>query len=130
MYLVSTVNLNIGWACKTKTMAQQHSRAPGSGSRTAGGHVLPVGVHAIGKVKHGSQSLLKFTLNIVFNQSALNYGHQVAVIIGHNESVGTTTPSAVSHKLMIPSPMVTICSIKCHKRSIFVFQQAHGYTLK
>jgi hypothetical protein len=130
MYLVSTVNLHIGRSCKAKTMPQQHSPTPGSGSWASVGHVLPVGVHAIGKIQHGCRSLLKFTLHIIFNQSALNYGQQVAVIIRHNEPVWTTTPSAVSHKLMIPTSMIAICSVKCHKRSVFVFQQAHDYTLK
>jgi hypothetical protein len=72
MYLASTVNLHISRSCKTKTMPQQHSQTSGSGSWAAGGHVLPVGVHAIGEVQHGYQSLLKFTLHIIFNQSALN----------------------------------------------------------
>ena len=54
----------------------------------------------------------EFTANVVFDQGSLAHGDQITMILGHNESVGTATPSSMFDKLSIVPPMCFVARIK------------------
>jgi hypothetical protein len=61
----------------------------------------------------------------MLNQSALDHGDQIAVVVTHNESNWATAPSSTVLKLCKPSAMLPVGGIKCNPRATNVIQSTH-----